>query len=348
MAVFPTIRVPGVDATRRSDRQFVPRIAMLALAGVALWRSVTVGANSAASSSFVGSLHGGAPRPVRDAVARRARKKRAKGYAFGFVKSKEHSGLVIEDCDTGKLVKTEGAFMQGNWNTVLGNKELPSSGRVYWEVKIASKPSDAWEYIGVAEPSTDVTVPLTRNRKGAGWFLGANWRESCIYRFFEPDTKKFQAEQKKLVEICMPRAGLADDKYIKPVRVLHNRVFKRKPRKNEEFLNKEVDKDYEARVKELSEEAWSANTHVGAEPDLLPPLKSGTVVGIDVDMDEGSMSFWANGKFYGPVRDHTGRPVNLKGKKLVPAISVFGMTTGGAKYSTQMEVRTGLAPPERP
>ena len=37
-----------------------------------------------------------------------------------------------------------------------------------------------------------------------------------------------------------------------------------------------------------------------------------------MDMSDGSLAFWANGKFLGVVKDNEGKPVNLKGKKVAP------------------------------
>jgi len=72
------------------------------------------------------------------------------------------------------------------------------------------------------------------------------------------------------------------------------------------------------------------------------------VIGIDVDMNDGSLAFWGNGKFLGVVKDNEGKPVNLKGKKVVPAMSVFGRDIGNFKENTIMEIRTGLDAPARP
>merc|ERR1719162_1269091 len=80
----------------------------------------------------------------------------------------------------------------------------------------------------------------------------------------------------------------------------------------------------------------------------FPPFEKGTTVGIDVDMGDGTLAFWADGNFLGVVRDLEGKPIDLKGKKLVPALSVFGRRTGVERENSVMEVRSGLDPPTRP
>ncbi|CAE7284975.1 mfeA [Symbiodinium sp. CCMP2456] len=107
------------------------------------------------------------------------------GYTFGLSSSEDHKGLLTAQKDNAYRVSTEGSFLSGHYNTVLGDQEIPSSGRSYWEVKIVTKPSDAWEFIGVAEPTADVTMPLHKNKKGKGWFWGGDWSESFIYTFME-------------------------------------------------------------------------------------------------------------------------------------------------------------------
>lgn len=64
--------------------------------------------------------------------------------------------------------------------------------------------------------------------------------------------------------------------------------------------------------------------------DLLPAFTTGMVIGIDVDMDRGSLSFWSDGRFIAQV------DVNLRGYDLFPAFSVEGTTI--------MQVRSGLPP----
>lgn len=251
-------------------------------------------------------------RPV--GVARRA------GFAFDLVKSEDHTGLVVEEKGDGIRVSTRGSFMHGNYNTVLGDKALPDKGRHYWEVKFVRKPSDAWEYVGIAEETSDVNVPLTRNKKGQGFFWGGTWSSSMAYHWM-PMRKNFHEEQL--------RTGLA-----------------RARLKNE--LGYFPDKDLVEQITAQVGTMWQVpGTHIGIDMNF-PPFKTGTVVGVDVDMDQGHVSFWADGKFLGPLTDTEGKPVNVKGKKLVPALSVYGRTTGMHKEFTLVEVRSGLEPPPLP
>ncbi|CAJ1449722.1 unnamed protein product, partial [Effrenium voratum] len=101
------------------------------------------------------------------------------------------------------------------------------------------------------------------------------------------------------------------------------------------FDKKVLDDQWYRNIKDL----WTGpGTHVGMlADDYWPPFQKGTVVGIDVDMDDGSLAFWGNGQFLGVVKDNEGKPVNLKGKKVVPAMSVYGRNTGAVKQNTIME-----------
>lgn len=81
----------------------------------------------------------------------------------------------------------------------------------------------------------------------------------------------------------------------------------------------------------------SNNSYINIESDnkhagVLPLFEKGMVIGIDVNMDRGSLSFWQDGAFLAQAL------VNLKGKTLFPAFSV--------RSTTVMHVRTGLAAPE--
>lgn len=217
---------------------------------------------------------------------------------------------------------TKGSFMQGDYNTVLGDKELPATGRSYWEVKIVEKPTDAWEYIGVAEPNADVTVPLPRNRKGAGWFWGSTWTDSFIYTYL-PNRPEFHQSVQKLGQALV-----------------------------KEQLDKGVPE------KEATDDPWRdgrtdlwkdvPGIHVGMPQDKHPPFEKGMVIGVDVDMDDGSLAFWADGKYLGKVKDTEGKPVNLKGKKVVPALTIYGRRTSRGKQFTVMDVTGGLEPPPKP
>jgi len=258
---------------------------------------------------------GTAPSLRRAGVARQA-------FNFGMASSDDHTGLVMkpQEEDGALRISVNGAFMSGNHNTVLGDAEVPASGRTYWEVKIVKKPTDAWEYIGVAEPNADVTVPLTRNKNGAGWFWGSTWTDSFMYTYLkiEPKWNEEMVRMGKATAAQAPNIGM-------PL------------------------KDAEAQVAAYTKDLWKVpGTHVGQIQDYHPTFTDGMVIGVDVDMNDGSLGFWADGKFLGLVKDTYGKPVDLKGKKIVPALTIYGRNTGMVKQSTVMEVRTGLEPPARP
>jgi len=281
-------------------------LAVLAVCGAAAWYGT--------ARSFLAASGRGLGRSDRSVVARKA------GYTFGLSSSEDHKGLLTAQKDNAYRVSTEGSFLSGHYNTVLGDQEIPQSGRSYWEVKIVTKPSDAWEFIGVAEPTADVTMPLHKNKKGKGWFWGGDWSESFIYTFME-------------MKPGMNDKKMAHHKLISDTAISYG-LFERK--KLEEQIFRPIEK------------LWTGpGTHIGMLSDYHPPFERGTVVGIDVDMDDGSLAFWANGEFLGIVKDNEDKPVNLKGKKIVPALSVFGRNTGKHKENTVMEVRTGLDAPTR-
>jgi len=292
---------PHTGASRRS---------LLAVAAIsaAAWCS---------SVSFVGSR--GRPETTSPRVQRQAG-----GYTFGINKADDHKGLLTAEKDNAYRISTDGSFDRGHfghYNTVLGDQEIPQSGRSYWEVKIVKKPSDAFEFIGVAEPSTDVTVPLHKNRKGKGWFWGGDHEESFVYTFMEM------------------KPGMNDRKMAEHQRIADVAV------RLKLFEKKRLDEQWYRDIKDL----WTGpGTHVGQLADTWPSFEKGTVIGIDVDMNDGSLAFWGNGKFLGVVKDNEGKPVNLKGKKVVPAMSVFGRDIGNFKENTVMEIRTGLDAPARP
>lgn len=292
---------------RRPALPFCVRsVTLTALAGVVAVRSFDF-----LDSAFVG---GGIVPGQTSAVARRA------GYSFDFKAKEEHKGLVLTEQEEGMRLSTDGSFLPGHWNTVLGDKELPASGRSYWEVKFIRKPSDAWEYIGVAEPSADVNVPLTVNRKGAGWFWGGNWKDSFVYTHL---AMRKEWNEKKIKQALAFAKSAVDDA-------------------------KQDAKEAEAQaMAQVKNHFTGPGTHVGQLKDW-PTFEKGRVVGVDVDMNDGSVAFWADGKFLGLLRDTEGKPINLKGKKVVPAVSVFGRRTGAVSQNTVMEVRTGLEPPPRP
>ncbi|CAK8991669.1 unnamed protein product, partial [Durusdinium trenchii] len=256
---------PRVPPTRRT------LIAVVAV-GAAAWCSTAI--------SFVGSRGGSSqPRVLRQA-----------GYTFGINKAEDHNGLLTAQKDNAYRISTEGSFMYGHWNTVLGDQEIPQSGRSYWEVKFVKKPSNAFEFIGVAEPSSDVTMPLHKNRKGKGWFWGSDWKESFIYTFLDL------------------KPGMNDRKMAEHQRIADVAVNLKL------FEKKRLDEQWYRNIKDL----WTGpSTHIGMFADQWPTFEKGTVVGIDVDMDDGSLAFWGNGKYLGIVKDNEGKPINLKGKKVV-------------------------------
>lgn len=309
----------GRPAARRVSRSAVVCLLMIA---AAVWRCCSVvGAGFVAGLPSPGPLSAGS---CSRGGSRRGLERHAAAFTFDIAASDNYANLVRKDEETGIHISTHGGMMTGNWNTVLGDKEFPPTGRSYYEVKFVSKPSDAWEYIGVAEATADVTVPLTRNKKGAGWFWGANWHDSYVYTYLEM-RKEFSdfmdGRVKELTEIAVRQTKTG-------------------------FTEKESTAQLKAQLGGLYKGV--KGIHVGGSPGLFPTFKTGMVIGVDVDMDKGTLSFWADGKFLGPVRDETSRPLNIKGKKLVPAMSVFGRTTGRHNEYTTMEVRTGLMPPPMP
>jgi len=287
------------------------------------------------------------------------------------VEKEEHKGLRVEaDDEAGvKRVSTDGAFMDGNWNTVLGDKELPAKGRHYWEVKIARKPNEAVEYIGLAEATVAAAEPLLKQKNGKAWCLGGSLTETMFYQWLEctPDmsatSKKFSylpgyrvEDHAKMVEMIAGE-GLGLGMHFSATRGVVPRVDKagkkttnkgRSGRREVAIQGKFTEKDIVNLQKSMdSGKRWTGGTHIGLMTDV-PPFLKGTVVGVDVDMDAGTLGFWANGKFVGLARDSAGKPVNIKGKKLFPAVSVYGRHTGGSNEFSTFEVKTGLAPPERP
>mmetsp|Transcript_71418 Transcript_71418/g.159918 ORF Transcript_71418/g.159918 Transcript_71418/m.159918 type:complete len:317 (-) Transcript_71418:46-996(-) len=249
---------------------------------------------------------------------------RRAGYSFKMERSDDHTNLRFVKKEEGTVrVSTSGSFLQGNYNTVLGDTPIPASGRSYWEVKVVKKPSDAWEYIGVAEPNADVTVPLTRNRKGAGWFWGSTHTESFMYTFLATRPEFVDAVAKKR------------EAFIKTI--------------IEDFGYSEKDANDDPR-NEAANNMWKGvpGTHVGMIADKHPPFADGMVVGVDVDMDAGTLAYWVDGKFLGVATDTEGKPISLKGKKVVPALSVYGRKTSRGFQNTFMEVTTGLEPPPKP
>lgn len=324
LAVASSGAARPVSASSSSQRRTGRAAAFVVLtvaAGVATWCS----GGAATNNSFVSgsrsacALRGGSGRRGSTSVAA----PRKAGYNFNLGEAEGHNGLLLASRDDAQRVSTEGSFLPGHWNTVLGDQEIPKSGRHYWEVKIVKKPAfSAWEYIGVADPATDVTVPLVKNKKAKGWFWGSNSEDSFVYTHLEG---KPGWNDKKWADVQAWAKSWVDKKWI-----------------NEKDANEQI-----AWYKPL----WSGpGVHTGQNvlSRGFPAWEKGTTVGVDVDMDDGSLAFWADGKFLGVVKDLEGKPVDLKGKKLVPAMSVFGRRTGVESENSVMEVRTGLDPPARP
>lgn len=80
------------------------------------------------------------------------------------------------------------------------------------------------------------------------------------------------------------------------------------------------------------ESIFSINSEDIIAEDRLPTFASGMCIGVDVDMNRGSLSFWVNSEFIAVVA------TNLGGKVLFPAFSVYG--------GTIMQVRSGMQPPD--
>eukprot|EP00929_Paragymnodinium_shiwhaense_P047320 TRINITY_DN239_c0_g1_i1.p1 TRINITY_DN239_c0_g1~~TRINITY_DN239_c0_g1_i1.p1 ORF type:complete len:355 (+),score=74.79 TRINITY_DN239_c0_g1_i1:64-1065(+) len=330
-------------AAQPSKRQVglkpIVRVALCAVGVVGIQRGVTNG------WTFVSSMRSGFRAAPATASNRGNVVRHAGGFTFDIETSEDHQGLVVQKTEDGTRVSTHGGYGRGWWNTVLGDADIPGTGKSYWEVKIVRKPNDAWEYIGVAESSSDVTVPLTRNKKGAGYFAGATMTESMMYRYMTIDTQKFQDEAYKSAKRRLK--GTVRIAQEEPMKLKSQTGFWHERLEGPKQPYPPVpEKDVEEEVVRQSKLSWGVpGTHVGIEPNMLPPFKQGTTVGVEVDMDEGSLSFYSDGKKYGPVRDYTGKPLDLKGKKLRPAVSVFGRVMGPVKEFGVMELRSGLAPP---
>eukprot|EP00930_Biecheleria_cincta_P052177 TRINITY_DN37426_c0_g1_i1.p1 TRINITY_DN37426_c0_g1~~TRINITY_DN37426_c0_g1_i1.p1 ORF type:complete len:330 (+),score=52.47 TRINITY_DN37426_c0_g1_i1:136-1125(+) len=324
-AVFALDAGSSIAARRPNSNRAAAFVVLAVTAGVAALCS----RGGAISNGFVSgsrsacrepcALRGGSGRRESASVA----SPRQANYGFKLGEAEGHNGLLLAERDGAQRVSTEGSFLPGHWNTVLGDKEIPASGRHYWEVKLVRKPShNAWEYIGVAEPDTDVTVPLIKNKKAKGWFWGANGQDSFVYTHTKP-TPAWHAKDV---------AGV------------------------QEWAQSWVDRKWITEKSAFDQIAWikdlgtGPGVHLGQDVKTrgFPPFDKGTTVGVDVDMDDGSLAFWADGNFLGVVRDLEGKPIDLKGKKLVPALSVFGRRTGVESENSVMEVRSGLAPPTRP
>lgn len=267
---------------------------------------------------------------------------RAGDFSFGIAESDDYTCLKMVEQDDGAMrVSTQPTkTLEGRWNTVLGDAPLPDKGRHYWEIKIVKKPTDIFECIGVAEPSADVTVPLNKNKKGNGWFWASGGTESMHWVPADIDLGKFEdGATVGQMELIMGNkfAGTAESAWAAKTGTKAAELpfdFNKNPTRIQEDIPPPKNSKYSGVV--------------GTVPSTsFPAFDQGMVVGVDVDMDQGTLGFWADGKYLGIVRDMAGKPVNLKGKKVVPAISLYGATSGGHSYSTVMEVKSGLEAPAK-
>jgi len=87
--------------------------------------------------------------------------------------------------------------------------------------------------------------------------------------------------------------------------------------------------------------AWRANSGSSytmhndrcSQQDVFPKARGqGQVIGVDLDMDRGTFSFWDGGRFIGAVS------TGLKGRQLFPAFSVYSTTV--------IRVISGMVPPD--
>jgi len=305
-----------LSQTRRANR--LTAVTLLAGAGAVAWRFLPV-----FGEAFVGGRPAPGSRGAPAALARRA-------FAFEVVEKDEHVGLRTSTEDDGAIrISTKGPLERGATNTVLGDQEIPNKGRTYWEVKYVGKEMDNFEYVGVAEAAVEPTRPLTKNTKGKAFFLGADLGASWVYHFMPVTKEMTEFEQRKQKEFTDELK--IEGKY--PINM--------------------KDKDMDAQMKERHGKWWTGpGVHVGYPLTPRVPIRQGTTIGIDVDMDKGTLAFWKDGKYQGPMYNTYGKPVDLKGKKLFPAVSVWGKTVGyGGDEShtgSTVEIRTGLEPPPLP
>jgi len=270
---------------------------------------------------------------------------RAGEFSFGVAESEDYTDLFMEEQDNGaiRLSSQPTKFMESVWNTVLGDTVLPDTGRHYWEVTVVKKPTDNFEFIGVAEQSADVTVPLNKNKKGGVWSWASSWSESRHWIPAEITWEKPEGIDKR-------RMRLEEIAGSKTVGTWQSAQMAANGVKGTELpfdFNKNPTKL--RKVDGISDPPAKFSGPVGTVPlTAFPAFDQGTVVGVDVDMDQGTLGFWADGKYLGIVRDMTGKPVNLKGKKVVPAVSIFGHSAGETKYHSVMEVKSGLQAPQKP
>jgi len=297
-----------------------PALAALVFTGAVAWCC-----SSARRAGFVLGSNSQVLSRRSPAVAR-------EGYAWAVERKDDNRGVLLAEKEANvQRVSLDGDFNTGHYNTVLGNTELPQSGRHYWEVKFLKKPTDAWEYIGLAEPTVNLSIPLKNNKGGAKSFsYAATWDEfPLVYTYMEM------------------KPGMND-------RTMANRKAWIEDIATDGLFKKE---ELEKQVYEFEKNMWSTDPKfggpgamVGQEMFSWPHFKTGTVIGVDVDMDVGTLAFWADGKYLGTVNDHaSGKPVNIKGMKLVPAMTIYGRRTNDeSNQNTVLEVRTDMTPPAKP
>ncbi|CAK0851747.1 unnamed protein product, partial [Prorocentrum cordatum] len=175
------------------------------------------------------------------------------------------------------------------------------------------------------EPNAEPNKKLAQNKNGQIACWAGNWKDTFTYTWLKADPK-----WAKIVK----DAQMADAQRVN----------------DEGGDQKEWDqrnKIYEDRVKGVWEPKKGGCT-IGLNMDQWPKIQQGTVIGVEADMDAGTIGYWADGKYLGVVKDTYGKAADLKGKKLFPAVSVFGRTDGGGRFDgTVLELRTGLEPPPR-
>lgn len=247
---------------------------------------------------------------------------REAGYSFEFARTDDHEFLRLASRDDAQRLTTDNPTLKGGYNTVLADTELPKSGRAYWEVKIVRKAHDGWDYIGVADPKVNLKEALTKNKDAPGYFLGGNDQDTFVYQHMVGKQEWNKAYNDYETEFY---DWITDDlKYID---------------------KKNVKTQFDNRI---GQKIWTGKgAHVGQMVDW-PSLTAGRTIGVDVNMDDGTLAYWADGQFLGVVTTTEGKPLDLKGKKLVPAISIYGRSSGPDKQGTVVEVKTGLEPPTRP
>lgn len=171
----------------------------------------------------------------------------SQNFRFKFAQSNEHA-TITNDMTVYTMGKLE------KMNSILGDKELPSAGRIYWEVDIVQQGTNH-DYIcvGVAEPGMNPDVCAGASREFSGW-------------------------------------------------------------------------------KSESGHSFVKIRGTDAHKDVLPTFKTGMVIGVDVDMVLGTLSFWADGVF-------VAKTVNgFKGKRIYPAFSISG--------DAVMRLHSGVTPPQ--